>query len=449
MDDHDVFRFPLTPTGRVRVTLCGQAGFRGWVVALEPDGQFLDADHWNGYQPGPGCTIDFGGKTQGGLMVLADDASGKYSLSVSEAVDLPPDHSVSVAVVPEADGSVEVNVGDPGGEIGDLEADEIEIWVSGAGIREVRPFAVGSQFALSPGATPLLHADQSYQVRIRPRASGKPLAAFSPGHLFRFPEQPAWIPAVDDRFSGLWYDPDHNGEGFLVEVLDDDLALVYWFTYHRDGRQRWFIGLGDVSGNRITVEELLDTHGGRFGPDFDPAEVVRTVRGSLSLSFDNCHEAIVNYSIDGIGGHLPLTRLTGVHGHLCGKKELAPNLDLSGSWYDPGHDGEGFAVQEYEAGKALAFYFTYDDSGNQAWMFNIGTVENGKLSFPDLLQPKGGRFGRSYDPESVELLPWGTLDMTLDCAGGPGRYTSSMSGFPDGEQNLVRLTRLANSGCAP
>ena len=49
----------------------------------------------------------------------------------------------------------------------------------------------------------------------------------------------------------------------LVEVLDGGKALVYWFTYHSDGRQRWLIGLGRTEGNRIVVNELLDTHGGR------------------------------------------------------------------------------------------------------------------------------------------------------------------------------------------
>ncbi|MBT8060788.1 MAG: hypothetical protein KJO33_14400, partial [Gammaproteobacteria bacterium] len=450
--DRDDFQFDLTSTGRVRATLCAEGGFKGWVVALEPDGQFLEAGHWNGYQSGPGCTshtFDFGQRSQGGLEVLPDAAAGRYYIAVSAAEELPADHSVSMAVVARPDGGVTVAADDTGAYLAELGADEVEFWVSGAGILEVRPFGAGAQLSLSPGAVPQLSEDRAYQVRIRPRAGGKPMAAFSAGHLFRFPEGPAAVPAVDNTFSGLWYDPDHDGEGYLVEVLEGGQALVYWFTYHRDGRQRWFIGLGEVEDNRIVVDELLDTHGGRFGPDFDPSDVVRTVRGSLSLSFSNCREAIVNYSVDGIGGHLPLTRLTGVYGHACGQAEEPASLDLSGSWYDPAHDGEGFAVQQFEPGKALAFYFSYDDSGNQAWMFNVGAVDNGALEFPDLLRPTGGRFGRSYDPDTVELEPWGRLDMTLDCDRGSGQYASSAEGFGNGNQNLVRLSRLANSGCTP
>ncbi|MCP4044914.1 MAG: hypothetical protein GY732_02855, partial [Gammaproteobacteria bacterium] len=52
--------------------------------------------------------------------------------------------------------------------------------------------------------------------------------------------------AIDERMSGSWYDPAHNGEGFLLEVLEDEQAIVYWFTYDENGNQRWFIGLGEV-----------------------------------------------------------------------------------------------------------------------------------------------------------------------------------------------------------
>ena len=30
--------------------------------------------------------------------------------------------------------------------------------------------------------------------------------------------------------SGSWYDPDHNGEGYVLEVLADGRVVVYWFV---------------------------------------------------------------------------------------------------------------------------------------------------------------------------------------------------------------------------
>ena len=50
----------------------------------------------------------------------------------------------------------------------------------------------------------------------------------------------AWAQeVVDDRYSGSWFDPTHDGEGYVVEVLDDNRATVYWFTYDSEGNERW------------------------------------------------------------------------------------------------------------------------------------------------------------------------------------------------------------------
>jgi hypothetical protein len=50
------------------------------------------------------------------------------------------------------------------------------------------------------------------------------------------------IPA--GRLSGSWYDPTHSGEGYVLEVLADQRALVYWFSFDGQGQRRWFFGTG-------------------------------------------------------------------------------------------------------------------------------------------------------------------------------------------------------------
>ena len=110
---------------------------------------------------------------------------------------------------------------------------------------------------------------------------------------------------------------------------------------------------------------------------------------------------------------------------------------------------EGFALQQVSATEAVVFWFSYDANGEQAWFFNTGTVDGGRITFPDLLQPVGGGFGRSYNPDNLELQPWGTLELQLDCSGGRASYASSADGFGSGTQNLVSLTHLEGSGCSP
>jgi hypothetical protein len=281
---------------------------------------------------------------------------------------------------------------------------------------------------------------------MRPRASGLPLAAYSAGHAFRF-DRSGQSQVVDDRFSGAWFDPKHDGEGFVVEVLADDRAVVYWFTYHGDGRQRWMMGVGAVEDNRIVINDLMDSKGGRFGSDFNPAEVTLRPVGTLTITFDSCSQAVANYTVDEIGGHQLLGRLTEIHGHECGGNGHKPVTDISGSWYDPAHNGEGFAVQRISADQAVVFWFTYDDAGNQSWLLDTGALDGTRISFPNVVQPAGGVFGRSFNPASVVQRPWGGLTLDLDCQAGIAHYQSEREGYSDGFQALVPLTRLANSGC--
>lgn len=102
--------------------------------------------------------------------------------------------------------------------------------------------------------------------------------------------------------SGSWYDPSHNGEGFIVQFIDDSNAVIYWFTYDEDGAQRWFTGVGQMSGNTLQITELLITDGGVFGPAFNPANVVRTAVGSLSLTFNSDQAGVAAYTINGVDG---------------------------------------------------------------------------------------------------------------------------------------------------
>jgi hypothetical protein len=452
LDDHDVFSFALGEASRVRVTLCAGDSFNGWAVALDPQGDFLKKGSWYTYRPGPGCantTFDFSGQSQGSIAVMADTSAGDYSLTVSATTDLPHDHSALLSAVPQTAGGIRLVVDDADGKLGEQGADELEFWVSGTGVRLSMPYSPNAAVTLN-GATAAELSDGSlYQARLRPKANGQPLAPFSAGHLFRYRSGATSLPQVDGTFSGAWYDPTHRGEGFVLEVLQDARAVVYWFTYDSEGRQRWMLGIGEAAGDRVVFEEMLDTRGGRFGPGFDPEDVVLQDAGSLSITFQSCSEALANFSIDNVGGSLELSRLTHVYGHRCEGGETPPEVDLTGSWYDPGHSGEGFAVEQISASEAVVFWFSYDAHGEQAWFFNTGTVDGGRISFPDLLQPLSGGFGRSYDPDNLELRPWGALQLQLDCDGGQASYEAEAEGFGSGTQHLVSLTRLEGSGCAP
>jgi hypothetical protein len=449
-DDLDLFAFPLGATQRVRATLCAADGFKGWAAALDASGNFLQSGNYFTYRSGAGCsstTFDYSGLGSAIIAVMPDKSGGNYSLTVSRAADFPGDHSVYLAAVARANGGVELRVSDPQRQLAALGADELELWISGTDFRRSVPYSAEAAIVVDRVSAPQLSHAALYQARLRPKANGQPLLAFSAGHRFRYSDRAGNLPQVDHRYSGAWYDPEHRGEGFLVEVLENERAVVYWFTYQADGKQRWLIGVGEVAGNRIVVDDMLQSRGGRFGPAFDPDDVVLTRAGTLSISFNSCADAVANYSIDNVGDSQVLSRLTEIDGHRCGSLEQPGASDLSGSWYDPEHQGEGFVVEQLAGGQAAVYWFTYNAQGEQAWLFNTGRIEGDRITFPELFQPQGGRFGRSFDPAEVRLEPWGELELQLDCAGGQAAYQTATEGFSDGTQQLTNLTRLQNSGC--
>ncbi len=255
------------------------------------------------------------------------------------------------------------------------------------------------------------------------------------------------VAAANVDKSGSWFDPTHNGEGFIVQYIDDSRAVIYWFTYDEAGSQRWFTGMGEATGNELYIEELLITDGGVFGPGFDPTQIMRIPVGELTLTFASDSTALAEYTIDGVAGQQNLQRLT--RPAEAGGTVAAKVPHKSGSWYDPTHNGEGFVLEVLPDGRLLAYWFTYDLSGRQAWMMALseGSVGQGSTQL-DLLQPVGGRFGPDFDPDDVTRQPVGTVRIGLACNGGFQDYKSTDPvDFVDIRFNLERIVGIGQVAC--
>ena len=260
---------------------------------------------------------------------------------------------------------------------------------------------------------------------------------------------------VEEGTSGAWFDTARNGEGFVLEILEAGQAVMYWFTYDGDGRQDWYVAVGEVRGNRILFADLLRVSGGTFGADFDPDKVVRTPVGSAEFIFSSCDSGAMNWVIDRDGGEyrqgrMNLTRLTTVMGIDCGRIIGAPVLEVStrsGSWYDPTHSGEGYTLEILFGGQALVYWFGFDPEGQRRWFFGTGEIAGNVLVFDEMLTTAGGVFGEEFDPASVVVSPWGSLQLQLDCSKGTAEFAPTEAGFPAGTLDLDRLTFLAGLFC--
>jgi hypothetical protein len=258
--------------------------------------------------------------------------------------------------------------------------------------------------------------------------------------------------------SGSWFDPARNGEGFVVQVIGGGQAVVTWFTYPpagEEGGQAWMIGSGAIDGDRIVIGEMLRPNGTVFGPGFDPADVVREPWGSLEILFSDCSHATASW--DGPpafgSGSMDLVRLSTIDDIDCGDAP-APEPDRvvsgrSGAWFDPAHDGEGWMLEMLADGRMVAYWFTYDDQGRQAWMIGEALVRGRTLWIEDLLISGGARFGDDFIPEDVQLESWGSFGFLFEeCGSGQMRYTSIDPRFGAGALAPVQLAGLAQTDCS-
>ena len=250
--------------------------------------------------------------------------------------------------------------------------------------------------------------------------------------------------------SGSWFDPNNNGEGFILQYIDDRQAILFWFTYQEDGAQRWFTAIGTDQDNVLHFDELLVTEGGVFGPGFDPDAIERIDAGSLTITFTgsgDSEQGLAEYTVDGVDGSQALVRATRTVEADASADDRVPRK--SGSWFDATRDGEGFVMEVLPDGRPLAYWFTYDLAGNQAWMVGLGdrSLAEGSVSF-QLQQPVGGRFGPNFDPADVVREDAGQVRLSLQCDGGYARFSAvDEADFTDLEMNLAQLIGIGPNQC--
>ena len=262
-------------------------------------------------------------------------------------------------------------------------------------------------------------------------------------------------PDIGSAQSAAYFDPARSGEGVFVEILGGGLAFVAVFTYSADGQTpAWFVGLGQVVGNSVVVDEVLQTSGGVFGAGFAAASVVRTDVGGLSLVFPNCESTaspgVLSFDSEPDSGLDDLlvsaTRLSTI---LDCSGPVATRSGRSGSFYDPNRDGEGIFVQWLSNGQAIVIWYTYDPQGNQFWTISADVLIDGSKLTANMLYPAATTgFGSSFDPAEIDLQPWGsvTLEYT-SCDNLQFGFNSTVPGFGNGSYSYTRLTGLAGAVC--
>ncbi|MEM1410959.1 MAG: hypothetical protein AAGH19_01270 [Pseudomonadota bacterium] len=254
--------------------------------------------------------------------------------------------------------------------------------------------------------------------------------------------------------SAAFYNPLRNGEGHYVEILSDELAVVYVFSYRPDASgPAWFTGVGQIVGNSIVFDELLRSEGTSFGNAFDSEEIVRTPAGGAAMVVPSCEVqgdgGVMAFEGDSELGYEaqlgPTQRLTRVTG--CGFQST-PNTGLSGTYFDPDRDGEGLIIQWLANGDVTVMFFTHGRDGRQFWIVGTGTPNDRSVSINAVYPAQATAWGSSFDPDDVVLEPWGTFELNwTGCDRLSFRYAGQVQGFGTATRQYQRLTRLQGTSC--
>ena len=253
---------------------------------------------------------------------------------------------------------------------------------------------------------------------------------------------------ANNAFTGLWYDPALDGEGFNI-VTAEGSTIVYFYGSDNRGNRVWLISdpiPGEIKAG-ISIETLMfESTGGIFT---SPVQSSRGLSawGTLNLLFSSCEDG--QSSLNGADGAKlsQITKLAGVSGASCVDGDVPADSGWAGLWYDPAKDGEGYNLIVAPAGRIL-YYYGFKANGLRLWLISdviVETLDIGKTVEVTMFEATQGTFSAPV-PSGESLIAWGSAKITvIDC----NNVTIVVEGM-DGSKtsNTVRLAGITGLSCS-
>ena len=236
--------------------------------------------------------------------------------------------------------------------------------------------------------------------------------------------------------------------------------------------------LFDLSGSSAFELDITSAGGGAvlainvFGPDGNgsigfietpsvgPATIPFSQFAPLTttpVEWDRVDAILVSVAnIDGLSGHVSLVRFAtdGAIGNgeaVPGDGPDGPGPDTQlrgevyGNFYNPQRSGEGIQLTLENDGETFILtYYTYLD-GEQVWLIGIGALEDGRILFENISMTDGADYGSAFDPDEVNVIPWGEIEMAfIDCNRA---VLEIVSGLDEFEPFVVEMQRIVPAVC--
>jgi hypothetical protein len=231
------------------------------------------------------------------------------------------------------------------------------------------------------------------------------------------PPAPEAKPA-NNAFTGLWYDPALDGEGFNI-VTSESGTIIYFYGSDNRGNRVWLISdliQGEIETGKSIEVLMFESSGGIFS---SPVASSRGLAawGTMILLFNDCMNG--QSTLNGMDGSKvsKITKLAGVGGASCVEGEAPVDSGWAGLWYDPTKDGEGYNLIVSPVGRIL-YYYGFKTNGLRLWLISAlitEALEVGKTVEITMYQSTQGTFSNPV-PSDQALTAWGTAKITvIDC----------------------------------
>ncbi|HRA38038.1 MAG TPA: hypothetical protein PLC02_10120 [Pseudomonadota bacterium] len=120
--------------------------------------------------------------------------------------------------------------------------------------------------------------------------------------------------------------------------------------------------------------------------------------------------------------------------------------NYTGAWYDPAQSGHGIFIDQLPDGRLVAWWFTFDPAGAQAWFGGAGELQGTSAVVP-VSRTLGGQFIPNFVTANTRNLPIGTLTFNFSsCSRGRVNFALD-STFGTGFMDLTRLSSPIGVNC--
>jgi hypothetical protein len=121
---------------------------------------------------------------------------------------------------------------------------------------------------------------------------------------------------------------------------------------------------------------------------------------------------------------------------------------MSGLYYNAANNGHYVTVQRLYGDNALVIWNTFDEHGVPAWLYGVGTVNNGTIHVAQVARNVGGTLHAGGGVSGATPTLWGSFDFTLgDCFSANLSYNSPDAAFGSGSTALQRLAFVDGLDC--